>query len=300
MKNKGLIGILGGSGFVGSELCGQLITAGYSVRLLTRNAEKCRHLKVLPALSIIQVMDYQSNTLSRELTDCHALINLIGILNEKGNDGKEFQDVHVGITRNALNACEKCRIPRLLQMSALNAHPDAPSHYLRSKGKAENYIKTFSDEHLDYTIFKPSVIFGEGDSFLNRFAGLVKSVPGVFPLACANSRFAPVYVGDVAKKFVAAIDDKTTFNQSFELCGPNIYTLKELVQYTAAICGYRRVVVSLPQYLSQLQATVFERLPGKPFSVDNFNSLKLDSVCSQGEPCSTSLQAIAPTYLGRS
>jgi NADH dehydrogenase len=299
MAIKGLIGVIGGSGFVGSELCAQLVASGYSVRLLTRDANKCRHLKVLPSLFITQVEDYRANTLATALKNCHALVNLVGILNEKGSDGKEFHQIHVGITRAALNACERAKIPRLLQMSALNAHVDAPSHYLRSKGKAENYLKTFADPQVHYTIFKPSVIFGEGDSFLNKFAALLKTIPLAFPLACANARFAPVYVGDVAKKMVAAIDDKTTFNQSYELCGPNIYSLKELVQYTANICGYKRTVIGLPVFLSKFQATVFEYVPGKPFSKDNFNSLKLDSVCSQSAPCTTSLQAIAPSYLGR-
>jgi uncharacterized protein YbjT (DUF2867 family) len=297
MAIKGLIGVIGGNGFVGSELCAQLICAGYSVRLLTRNVSKCRHLKVLPSLSIIQIKDYSAETLTSALKDCHALFNLIGILNEKGRDGKEFHRIHVGITRAALNACESAKIPRLLQMSALNADADGPSHYLRSKGKAENYLKTFSESQVDYTIFKPSVIFGEGDSFLNRFAGLLKTIPGVFPLACANARFAPVYVGDVAKKMTAAIDDISAYNQSYELCGPNIYTLKELVQYTSNICGYKRTIIGLPLFLSKLQATVFEYVPGKPFSKDNFNSLKLDSVCNHCVPCTTSLAAIAPTYL---
>ncbi len=297
MAIKGLIGVIGGSGFVGSELCAQLIASGYSVKLLTRNASKCRHLKVLPSLSIVQIKDYQANTLTTALKDCRALINLIGILNEKGNDGKEFHRIHVGITRAALNACENAKIPRLLQMSALNAHADAPSHYLRSKGKAENYLKTFSAPRVHYTIFQPSVIFGEGDSFLNRFADLLKTVPGVFPLACANARFAPVYVGDVAKKIVVSIDDKASYNQSYELCGPHIYSLKELVQYTANVCGYSRKVIGLPMFLSKLQASVFEYVPGKPFSKDNFNSLKLDSICDQCIPCTTSLSAIAPTYL---
>ena len=299
MAIKGLIGIIGGSGFVGSELCAQLIAAGYSVKLLTRNLDKCRHLKVLPSLSIIQINGYQVNAMAAHLKGCQALINLTGILNEKGSDGKEFHQVHVGITRIALNACEQASIPRLLQMSALNADADGPSHYLRSKGKAENYLKTFSGQEVNYTIFKPSVIFGEGDEFLNRFANLLKTVPGVFPLACANARFAPVYVGDVVKLMIKSINDKDSYNQSYELCGPNIYSLKELVQYTANICGYNRTVLSLPRFLSKFQASLFEYVPGKPFSKDNFNSLKLDSVCNQCSSCTTPLQAIAPTYLGR-
>ena len=284
---------------MGSELCAELIRSGYSVRLLTRNVNKCRHLRVLPLLSVTQVKDYRANTLATALQGCHAVVNLIGILNEKGNDGKEFHKIHVGITRAVLNACENAKIPRLLQMSALNADADAPSHYLRSKGKAENYLRLFAESPLHYTIFRPSVIFGDGDSFLNRFAGLLKIIPIAFPLACANARFAPVYVGDVAKKFVSSIDDRSTFNQSYELCGPEDFSLKELVQYTANVCGYHRTVLELPMFLSRFQAAVFEYIPGKPFSKDNLNSLKLDSVCDGCIPCPTSLAAIAPTYLTR-
>lgn len=299
MEYSKTIAILGGSGFVGSELCAQLVTHGYSVRVLTRQPEKCRHLKVLPHLSIIAISNYQASTISPHISGCHALVNLIGILNEKGNDGKQFHDIHVGITRHALQACESASISRMLQMSALNADANGLSHYLRTKGKAENYIKTFSDTGINYTIFRPSVIFGEKDSFLNRFANILKFTPGFLPLACPNSRFAPVYVGDVAKAMVQSIDDPTTFNQSYNLCGPHSYTLKELVQYTANVSGYRRTIIGLPNFLSKLQASVFERIPGKPFSKDNYKSLQIDSVCKQCVPCTTSLQAIAPSYLSK-
>jgi NADH dehydrogenase len=122
-------------------------------------------------------------------------------------------------------------------------------------------------------------------------------MPGVFPLACAKARFAPVYVGDVAKIMVASIENQQTFNQSLELCGPHTYSLKELVQYAAKICGYKRMVIGLPMFMSKFQAAIFEHVPGKPFSMDNFNSLKLDSICRESTPCTTPLQAIAPMYL---
>ena len=300
MNNSDCVAVLGGSGFVGSELCAVLVSAGYSVRLLTRHPEKCRHLKVLPALSIHQVPSYQSSFISQHIKGCRALINLIGILNEKRNDGKQFHKIHVGITREALSACETASVPRLLHMSALNAKPNGPSFYLSTKGKAENYVKTFCDEAISYTIFKPSVIFGEKDSFLNRFASLLKITPGLFPLACPDARFAPVYVGDVAKKMVQSINDKASFDQTYNLCGPNIYTLKELVQYTANICGYKVKVIGLPNSLSKLQANVFEYVPGKPFSKDNYKSLSIDSICEDSAACMTSLQAIAPCYLNKS
>ncbi len=299
MKNDSSVAILGGSGFVGSELCTQLVSAGFSVRLLTRHPQKCRHLKVLPSLSIYPITKYQADLIGQHISGCHALVNLIGILNEKGNNGKQFHDVHVGITREALSACEEAAVPRILHMSALNADPNGPSFYLRTKGKAENYLKTFSDDAVSYTIFKPSVIFGEKDSFLNRFASLLKLTPGVFPLACPNARFAPVYVGDVVKHMVQSIEDKSTFNKTFDMCGPHIYTLKELVQYTANICDYKVKVIGLPDFLSKLQANILEYLPGKPFSKDNYNSLQIDSICKQSTPYPTSIQAIAPTYLSR-
>ena len=297
MNEHGTVCVLGGSGFVGSELCNRLVSNGYSVKVLTRNDGKCRHLKVLPALTVNTVDNYTASAIAANASDCDILINLIGILNEKGHTGKEFHDIHVGITREALNACEQVGITRMLHMSALNADANGPSHYLRSKGKAENYLTTFSDNSIDVTVFRPSVIFGEGDSFLNRFAQLLKIIPGVFPLACANAKFAPVYVGDVAQKFVDAIRDEQCYNQTYELCGPNTYSLKELVQYTANISQRQCKVISLPAVFSKLQATVFEYVPGKPFSIDNYNSLKVDSICTSCASCTTSLLAIAPTYL---
>ena len=299
MNEHGTVCVLGGSGFVGSELCNRLVARGYSVKVLTRNDGKCRHLKVLPSLSVIKISSYTANEIAANCTDCDVMVNLIGILNEKGHNGKEFHDIHVGITREALNACEQAGISRMLQMSALNADANGPSHYLRTKGKAENYLTTFSENSIDVTVFQPSVIFGEDDSFLNRFANLLKFVPLVFPLACADARFAPVYVGDVADKMVDSIDDENSFGKTFELCGPNEYSLKELVQYTAKVSQHKCKVVSLPTFLSKLQATLFEYVPGKPFSLDNYNSLKKDSICTKCPPCTTSLLAIAPTYLNK-
>ena len=299
MRNNTKIAVLGGSGFVGNALCARLATLGYGLCVLTRHADKCRHLRVLPALSIAEIKNYDSETIARHTADCKVVINLIGILNEKGRNGKHFHHTHVAITRHALRACEQNGARQLLQMSALNADPNGPSHYLRSKGKAENYLMTFSPANTHVTIFKPSVMFGRGDSFLNRFAGLLKTAPGVLPLACAQVKFAPVYVGDVVDHMVASIDNENSFGMSYPLCGPAQYSLKELVRYTANICGYGTKIISLPDSLSRLQARLFDYLPGKPFSTDNYNSLKFDSVCKQGICCPTPLEAIAPAYLDR-
>jgi NADH dehydrogenase len=300
MKHKEIICILGGSGFVGTELCSRLAGEGYQVKVLSRGINSSRHLRVLPGLSVCQVQDYSKDNIAKHLTGCHALVNLIGILNERKNDGQEFHQVHVGITRAALQACEQTGVTRMLQLSALNADPDGPSYYLQTKGKAENYLRSFSGERVNVSIFRPSVIFGAGDSFLNRFAQLMKFTPIVFPLACADARFAPVYVGDVVSCMVDVIRQAPSPRTAYDLCGPKIYTLKELVEYTAKLCGATCKVISLPPLLSRLQAFIFNYFPGKPFSTDNYNSLKVDSICKEGESCRTSVEAIAPTYLAHS
>lgn len=299
MNSESTVCILGGSGFVGTQLCLRLLKTGAKIKLLTRNPTHCRHLSALPSVSVSAVTNYSQATLTQELRECDVLINLIGILNERGNDGSEFHAVHVGITRDALKACEEAGVKRLLQMSALNADADGPSHYLQSKGKAENYLFSYAPDDIAVTIFQPSVIFGTEDSFLNRFAQLLKFIPLVFPLACASAKFAPVYVGDVVDCMLASLDDPASYGQKYPLCGPKVYTLKELVEYTSQISGHYCKVIALPPLLSKLQAHIFEHIPGKPLSVDNYNSLKIDSICTHASHCKTTLEEIAPSYLAK-
>ena len=289
------IAILGGSGFVGSELCRRLTAEGHTIRVLSRKLATATAISDLPNLTLHHCPEYSASELVRETQSCDVLINLIGILNEKGRDGSGFDAAHYAITQNALQACISNTIPRMLQLSALHADVDGPSHYLRSKGKAETLLNNCRD--IDITIFKPSVIFGPGDSFLNRFADLLRFTPGIFPLACGNARFAPVYVGDVVTAMANSLEQIDSYGNSYELCGPNIYTLKQLVELTGKFSGHSRWVISLPPTLSKLQAMMLELVPGKPMSVDNFRSLSLDSVCGECTPCPTSLESIAPSYL---
>jgi len=296
---KKTVCIFGGSGFVGHYISALLIEKGYRVRIVTRHPQRHKDMKVLPGLTLIQGTPADKAVRDSALEGCDVAINLVGILNEKGRDGRGFRKVHVDLAKDILQSCIDNKVPRLLHMSALNADSSkGSSHYLRSKGEAENYLHTFTGRNIHITSFKPSVIFGPGDSFLNRFAGLLKLAP-VMPLACPDARFAPVYVGDVAEAFVNAIDDKQSFGQRIELCGPNQYTLEELVEYTARCLGLHRVIAGLTDWASRLQAAVMDFVPGKPFSTDNYNSLKQDSICSQGTPCPTSIEAIAPYYLGK-
>ncbi|HID80757.1 MAG TPA: complex I NDUFA9 subunit family protein [Chromatiales bacterium] len=290
--------ILGGTGFVGSHISAKLASENYRIKILTRHPQRHRHLLVLPQLTLIKADIHNPTQLASQLKGCDAAINLVGILNETGKNS--FRRVHEELAVKVVNACKQNNVQRLLHMSALNADAGGPSEYLRSKGKAENYVHTFSGQNLATTSFRPSVIFGPGDSFLNRFAGLLKQIPFFFPLACPNALFQPVYVGDVADAFIKALTDETNIGRHINLCGPQTYTLKQLVEFTAKTIDVRRKIIGLPDWASRLQARLMGVLPGKPFTMDNYNSMKADSVCTQGENCSTSLEMIAPKYLGKS
>lgn len=293
--------ILGGTGFVGRHLIQHLSQSGYQLRVLTRRRERNRGLLVLPNLALIEADIHDVRVLTDQFRGCDAVINLVGILNEKGRTGSGFRRAHVELPQKILEACLATGVTRLLHMSALNADAEkGSSHYLRTKGEGETLLHNTQGLHV--TSFRPSVIFGPGDSFFNRFATLLKFSPLVFPLACPDARFAPVYVDDVAKAFDKSLTEVDTFGKRYDLCGPQIYTLKQLVEYTARVIGVRRKIISLGDTLSRLQARILGWLPGKPFSLDNYNSLQTDSVCAGEFPAlfninSTPLEAIVPSYL---
>ncbi len=289
--------VLGGTGFVGSHLCAELVKRGHNLKILTRRRERHRDLLILPSAQIIESNIHDEAQLNTHFQDCDVVINLVGILNEKGHSGKGFHMAHVELARKVITMCSSCKIERLLHMSALNASPNEKSFYLRTKGEAENYVHTFTAYKIAVTSFRPSVIFGPEDDFINRFASILKLTPWFFPLACASTKFAPVYVGDVVKVMVNSIDDPNSFGERLNLCGPKQYTLKQLVQYIADTCGYKRKIIGLPNWLSKLQAHILEYVPGKPFSIDNYYSLQKDSVCTETKNCPTSLETIAPSYL---
>lgn len=294
--------ILGGSGFVGRHICSLLAENGYHIKVLTRRKDHCQQLSVLPSIEIAEGDIHNQTYLDQALTNMDVVINLVGILNEREHNGDGFRRAHIDLTRKVLNACHHNKVPRLLHMSALNADASqGPSHYLRSKGEAENLVHSFAG-NINVTSFRPSVIFGPDDSFFNRFAGILKLTPWFFPLACAHARFSPVYVNDVASCFVDAINDHQTYDQRYDLCGPETFTLQELVSYTSQQIGRKHIIIPLPDFISQLQAMFLEYVPGKPFSIDNYHSLQVDSICKETENsyCNSQLspRSIVPWYLG--
>ncbi len=273
--------VLGGSGFVGTRLCAALAARGWQVTVPSRNPAQAPQLAVLPTVRVIHADPPAPGRLEALFSGQQAVVNLIGILNEGGRDGSGFREIHAGLARRVVAACRAAKVGRLLQMSALRADADhGPSHYLRSKGMAERIIREESGPDLGWTIFQPSVIFGAGDGFLNRFAGLLRLIPLGLPLARPGARFAPVWVDDVVAALVRALPDDATAGESYQLCGTEQYTLIELVRLVRDELGLRRAIVGLPDWAARLQAAICDFVPGKPFSTDNYRSLTVDSVCS--------------------
>ncbi len=302
MKHKTLC-LLGGTGFVGRRLLSMLSKRGHQIHVLSRHPQRHRDLSILPGVELIKADVHNIVNLRQHFTHADAVINLVGILNEGRDNGKGFHHAHVDLARNIHQACHDRGVSRLLQMSALNADPAANSYYLRSKGEAEQLLQKSTE--LQLTCFRPSVIFGPGDSFINRFAGILKKTPLFFPLACGYTRFAPVYVGDVAQAFVDSLEMQASYGQTYDLCGPKIYSLQDIVEYVNQTLALGRIINPLGDTLSRLQANLLEHVPGKPFSKDNFRSLQVDSVCPQGSHDlqvffgihPSSMESIVPGYL---
>ncbi len=269
------IAVFGGTGFVGGYLCNRLAQHGHQITLLTRDAQRARSSRLLPHTTVVELDVYRQASLIRILRGHDVVINLVGILNERGFGGKGFARAHIQLPDTIMAAMRTAGVRRYIHMSALRAGA-GNSHYLRSRGIAEQHVH---DSGLDWTIMQPSVIFGYGDSFLTRFANLLRWLP-VLPLACADSRFQPVWVVDVAQAFVAAVQRPETIGQTYELGGPEIFTLRQIVELVRDLLGLKRVIIGLPKPLSWLQGQVLDLVPGKPFSSDNYRSLQVDSVIS--------------------
>ncbi len=320
--------ILGGSGFVGTQLVSLLAARGLEVRVLSHRREMAKELILLPTVDVIEADVHDQQVLIHHFRGMDAVINLVGILHEN-KVGRvdlpsarrgDFQRVHIELPRKVIHACGEAGVSRLLHMSALGADPNSRSAYQRSKGIAEVLVREAGMRHsehenwyldgpkfihgydLNVTLFRPSVIFGRGDSFLSMFARLLKVFP-VLPLAAAGSRFAPVHVEDVARAFADSLDKPATYGQTYDLCGPHVYTLHELVRYVGKIIGKKRSIVQLGQWMSYFQAWALEFKPGKKLMTrDNYYALSTDNVCRGGWPPvfdfqPSSLEAIAPEYL---
>lgn len=264
------IAVLGGSGFVGRALVARLLARGDRVRVLSRDADAAARIPAGAEPLVGDVFD--GAFLRKTFERADAVINLVGILNERGDDGRGFHKVYVELANTMIAAMQATGVRRLLQMSALHAG-DGDSHYLKARGEAEALVRASA---LDWTLFRPSVIAGPGDGLFCRFAQLLRFAPAL-PIGRADARFQPVWIGDVVDAFLRALDDDTTVAGSYDLVGPEVMTLAEIVRLTASTKGWTRFVVSLPDVFGRMQAEVGEHLPGKPISRDNWRSLQRDS-----------------------
>jgi uncharacterized protein YbjT (DUF2867 family) len=298
--------VLGGSGFIGSHVCEKASALNCRVTVATRRMVNARAVQSLPWVDVIEADIHDQAALTRLVHGHDAVVNLIAILH---GDAAAFDHVHVALVQKLVRACETAGVPRLVHISALGAAPDAPSLYQRSKAKGEAVLAASA---LDCSAVRPSVVFGARDRFLNTFARLQALFP-VVPLAGADCRFQPVWVQDVALAVIRLLERPAAFAgltdpvhpPVIEACGPDVFTLRELVQLAGALSGNPRPVIALPARLARWQARLLELLPGEPLmSRDNLDSMQVDNVSTGVLPglgalgiTATGLRAIAPTYL---
>ena len=295
--------VLGGSGFVGRQVCEQLARLGWQITVPTRRASHAARIQNLPGLTVLEASVHNPADLARLMPGHDAVVNLVAVLH--GN-AERFEEVHVQLPSKMAQAMQTAGVPRLVHISALGADAQGPSMYQRSKARGEAVLQ---QAPLQLTVLRPSVIFGAEDQFLNLFANLQAIAP-FMPLAGQGTRFQPVWVGDVARAVVTCLQQPATLGQTYELCGPAVMTLGELVhaagQWAGVNHGRGRPVVGLPLWLGWLQALAMEMLPGEPLmSRDNLASMKVDNVASGRWPglsalgiAPASAAGVAPGYLG--
>jgi NADH dehydrogenase len=296
--------VLGGTGFVGRHVCEKLTRQNIHVTVPTRRRSNAKHVQSLPMLDVLEVNIHDPAALATLVAGHDAVVNLIAILH---GDEAAYERAHVDLPKKLATACQQTGVKRVVHISALGAAADGPSMYQRSKARGEAVLQA---AELDLTVLRPSVIFGADDKFLNLFAKL-QSVFPVMPLAGAATKFQPVWVEDVAQAVVTSLTQHfSPEGQIIEACGPDVLTLKELVQLSAIAAGVNRgrgrPVLALPPFLGKLQAMAMRLLPGEPLiSQDNLDSMKVDNVASGKLPGlqalgvnPSALAAIVPTYLG--
>jgi uncharacterized protein YbjT (DUF2867 family) len=290
--------VLGGGGFIGRYVVDRLAARVASIVVPTRRRDRVKGLIVLPTAEVIDADVHDAATLGRLVSGCDAVINLIGIVQgnyppaSSASYGSKFLQAHVELPRRVVAACERHGVRRLLHVSALGADPKGPSMYLRSKGDGERVAQ--SSSLVETTVFRPSIVFGREDRFLNLFARMARWLP-FLAIGRPDTRIQPVWVADVASAIVNSLDTIETYGRTYELCGPRTYTLRELVHFAARASGHPRLVVGLPDPVAKMVAWMFEHLPGRVMSRDNLDSLKVDNVPSRQPYWPAPELAIRPT-----
>lgn len=297
--------LLGGTGFVGSYVANRLSSQGIRVTIASRRRERNRDLILLPQVEMVDANVYCPESLSRLVAGHDAVINLIGILHSRDVKlpySRDFEEAHVELPQKLVAAMQASGVRRLLHVSALKAEPAACSEYLRSKGVGESIVRS-AQGSLETTVFRPSVIFGRGDRFLSLFAKILQKLP-IFPLGFAQARFQPVWVGDVADAIVSSLANPETLGKVYELVGPQVYTLEELVSYVRTLTRSQARILRLSEGWAYLFSGILWLAPKPVQSPDNLRSMQVDNVADNdtlafpGQRLSA-VEEIAPSYVGR-
>jgi len=268
--------IIGGNGFVGRAIARAATEQGHTLTIACRHPERARDLRVEGA-RLVRADIVDGRGLDQAVTGADCVINLVGILFERGRES--FEGVHVHGTEHVLAACREAHTPQYLHMSALGADSASPSAYARSKAKAEERVR---QSRLHWTIFRPSVIYGAEDSFFNRFRKL-SSFPLILPVIGGDTRFQPVWVEDVARAFVSSIGNRHTNRQTYALGGPKTYTLRQLLALFMQALGRRRLLLEIPKPVAKTMAAFAQFLPTPPLTPDQLKLLQHDNTVD-GEP----------------
>jgi len=292
--NNQILTIFGGSGFIASELVYKLSSHFKEIRLLTRNTQKCNHLKVVKNVEVYLYDPIIPPSYTNHIKTSDVVINTVGILNESKKN--TFNNVHFEFLKKIVNKSKELNVKKFIHLSALNADENGVSKYLQSKGKADKVICSLSADSFKTIIFRPSIVFGEKDSFFNRFKYLLKFIP-IFPLACPNSMFSPIYVKDLTSFIEVAVTTNRFDNTIQNVTGPNNYKFIELIYFILKTMKIKRIIIPLNYTLSKLQAFVFTYLPGNIFTLDNFKSLQKNNISTDGLKGQSSIEEFVPSYL---
>jgi uncharacterized protein YbjT (DUF2867 family) len=306
--DKGLVTVFGGTGFLGRQVVRALLKRGWRVRAAVRRPDLAGHLQPLGMVGWVQPV--QANlryrwSVDRAVTDADAVINLVAILRESGR--QRFDAIHSFGARAVAEAARGANVNRMIHVSAIGADPDSPSAYARSKAAGEAAVL---ETRPDAVVFRPSIMFGSDDHFFNRFASLARVLP-VFPVfGGGHTRFQPVFVGDVARAIVDAVEGQAKLGTVYELGGPEVKTFRQCLELMLHAIERRRLLVPVPWSLATALASVLQVLPKPLITVDQLRQLKIDNVVSEAaegerrtlagldiEP--TSIEAILPSYLYR-
>ena len=307
-NSEKLVTIIGGSGFIGRHIVRSLAQRSYRVRVACRRPDLAGHVQPLGTPG--QVMPVQANvrypaSLAAACDGATAVINLTGVLVSRG--AQSFDAIHVFGAEASARAAKNAKAKVFIQMSALGANASSKSEYARTKAAGEAKAKATFPGAI---ILRPSIVFGPEDNFFNQFAGLSRLAPALPLIGGGMTKFTPLFAGDLAEAIAILIDRGEASGQTLELGGPEVFTFKQLMEFTLETIGRKRLLVPVPWIIAKIMGTLMGYLPGAPLTADQVELLKTDNVVSEAATSegrdlaslgitAQSIQGIVPSYLYR-